>query len=131
LGVLGFVGLVLAKTREVGSSGSRLAFAAARVSRAWCRGWLCPIGTAVGRWAGVEIVAASARERNSDSPARGRLLLLPRSGSRIEPTGYRFDRIARNSESTMCPSLARSREAQGLDESFPATREPVGALTLF
>jgi hypothetical protein len=51
---------------------------------------ICPIGTVVGRAAGVGIVAASARERNSD-PIGGRLLLLLRSISLVDvEADFRF-----------------------------------------
>ena len=54
------------------------------------RGPCCPTGAAVGRSAGVELVAAFARERNSDA-VEGRLLLLSSCGSQPEAAaGYCF-----------------------------------------
>ena len=50
--------LLLAKTREVGSSGSRLAFTAAGVSRASCRRCVCPEAVAEGRVGGSALAAA-------------------------------------------------------------------------
>ena len=61
--------LLLAKTREVGSSGSRLAFTAAGVSRASCRRCVCPEAVAEGQVGGSALAAAC-------SPLRQRKLLF-------------------------------------------------------
>jgi hypothetical protein len=61
--------LLLARTREVGSSASRLAFTAAGVSRASCRGWVCP--TAVAPSSGQRIDVARCCAGSSVAPGWG------------------------------------------------------------
>ena len=70
----------VATSRCFGTRGSRPAFVLARASGPRRRGWLCPIRAVTGARVGVEIVAASVRERHS-AVSDGRLLLLPSSVS--------------------------------------------------
>ena len=76
----------VANGRCAATRGPRLAFTSARVSRAWCRGCLCPVGVARSPARDVAGVAGSARRRSPDGGAtpalRGEPTLRVGRGSR-------------------------------------------------
>jgi hypothetical protein len=111
--------LANARTGEAGAANGRcaatrgptLAFTSAEVSRAWCRGWLCPVPAARPCSLGLDLVAASGagRGRRRGTRATAPVLAVLRLQESIRPTGSQRISLARwpRCDAT-CPNSAQS-----------------------